>query len=109
MQICNLPTVSVVTTAGGTEILSSAAATAAIPAGLMILAITPSVDIVLVDNGGLQTNWANIPGATAGTVANSPFICAANATTFVRHNSGSVRAISTSGAATVKVGLGMSP
>lgn len=108
MQVVNLATVSVATTAGGTEIFSSAAARIATSEGMSALVLNPSVDIVLVDAGGLQTTSA-IPGAVAGTVANSPFVCPAGVPTVIDHRSGAVRGISTSGTATVKVGVGVLP
>ena len=107
MQIVNLPTVAVQVTAGGTEILSSAAATAALAAGMNCAIINPSVDIALVDAGGLQISWANIPGAVVGTVANSPVVCPTGLATIVMHRGGAIRGISTSGVATTKIGLGI--
>lgn len=107
MQIVNLATVTVDTTAAGSEILSSALATTAMSNGMNCIVINPSVDIVLVDAGGASPN-PNIPGAVVGTVANSPFVCPANIPTVVLHRGGAVRGIS-SGSATVKRGLGMVP
>ena len=108
MQITNLATVAVATTAGGTEILSAAAANAALTQGMNCAVINPSVDIVLVDNGGSQPS-STIPGAVAGTVANSPFVCSANTATVVLHTGGSIRGISTSGTATTKIGVACAP
>lgn len=115
MQVVNLATVSVATTAGGTEIFSSAQARIATSEGMDSLVLNPSVDIVLVDAGGLQVS-SRIPlidgtgqGAVAGTVANSPFVCPAGVPTVIQHRSGAVRGISTSGTATVKVGVGCAP
>ena len=104
MNIVNLATVAVATTAGGTEIFSSAAARIATTEGMDAIAINPSVDIVLVDAAGASPS-SPVPGAVAGTVANSPFVCPANVATIVTHRSGAVRGISTSGTATVKVAV----
>lgn len=108
MQVVNLATVSVATTAGGTEIFSSAAARIATSEGMDSLVLNPSVDIVLVDANGSSVS-SPIPGAVAGTVANSPFVCPAGVPTVIQHRSGAVRGISTSGTATVKVGVGCAP
>lgn len=104
MQITNLATVAVATTAGGTEILSAAVANAALAKGLNCAVINPSVDIVLVDNGGLNPS-STLPGAVVGTVANSPFVCPANVSTVILHRGGSIRGISTNGTATTKIGV----
>lgn len=106
MQVVNFATVSVDTT--GVEILSSAQATAAVTAGMIALAVNPSVDIVIVD-ASQGSAWANIPNAVAGSVANSPFVCPAGSVTMINHKGGAVRAISTSGTATVKRALSMVP
>ena len=109
MKIVNLATVSVDTTAGGTEIFSAAAAKIAASEGMNCVVINPSVDIVLVDPDGAGPFSSQIPGAVAGTSANSPFLCPAGAATVVLHRSGPVRGISTSGTSTVKVGVGEAP
>ncbi len=113
MQIVNLATVSVATSA--TVIFAAATAKIATTEGMDAIAINPSVDIALVDASGAGaiaagtaagTNFnAVIPGAVAGTVANSPLVCPANVTTIVTHRSGAVVGISTSGTATVKVAV----
>ena len=107
MQVVNLATVSVATTAGGTEIFSSAAARIATSEGMNCLVINPSVDIALVDAGGTLPS-SNIPGAIEGTVANSPFVCPAGVPTVVLHRGGAVRAIA-SATSTVKIGVGVAP
>lgn len=104
MQIVNLATVSVETTAGGTEIFSSSAARIATNEGMTSIILNPSVDIVLVDAGGLQVS-SGVPGAVAGTVANSPLVCPAGLPTVIEHRSGPIRGISTSGTSTVKVAV----
>lgn len=104
MKIVNLATASILTTKS--ELLSSADATAAIKAGVTCFVVLPDVDIVLVDNSGTTPD---IPGSVAGSVANSPFVCPAGAPTVVDHRSGAVSAISTSGTATVKRGMGCAP
>ena len=112
MKVVNLATVAVDTTAGGTEIFSSGQARIATSEGMGCIVINPSVDIVLVDAGGLQPS-SQIPnlagtgmGAVAGTATNSPFVCPAGVPTVVLHRSGPVRAISTAGTSTVKIGVG---
>ena len=107
MKVINLATVTVDTTAGGVEIFSSAAARIATTEGLNCVVINPSVDISLVDAGGLQIS-SGIPGAVVGTVANSPFVCPAGIPTEVKHNSGALRAIA-GASSTVKIGLGAKP
>lgn len=102
MKVVNLATVAVDTTAGGTEIFSSAAARIATTEGLEAVVIEPTVDIMLVDAGGLQVTSA-IPGAVVGTAANSSLRCVAGVQTTVRHRSGPLRAISSAGTSTVKV------
>ena len=102
MKVVNLPTVAVDTTAGGTEIFSAAAARIAASEGLMAVLINPSVDIALVDPDGTILS-TQIPGAVAGTYANSAATCPAGVATTVLHRSGPLRAISSSGTATVKV------
>ena len=102
MKVVNLATVAVDTTAGGTIIFTEAQARIASSEGLEAVVINPSVDIVLVDPGGLQITSA-IPGAIVGTAANSALTCPASTPTVVIHRSGPLRAISTSGTSTVKV------
>lgn len=104
MKITNFATVPVDTTAGGTEILSIAAAKAATTDGMEAVIIEPSVDIMLVDAGG-ATPLSTIPGAVAGTAANSAARCPANVGTTVMHRGGPLRAISSAGTSTVKVTL----
>lgn len=108
MRVVNLATVSVDTTAGGTEVFSSAAARIATTEGMEAIVINPSVDIALVDPGGSQISSA-IPGAVVGTYANSPFYCPAGVPTVILHRSGPIRAISSSGTSTVKVGVSEAP
>ena len=108
MKVVNLATVSVDTTAGGTEIFSAAAARLATSEGMGCIVVNPSVDIALVDAGGLNISSV-VPGAVAGTAANSPFVCPAGIPTEIRHRSGPVRAISSSGTSTVKIGVGETP
>lgn len=108
MKIVNLATVAVDTTAGGTEIFSSAAARIATTEGMGCVIVNPSVDIVLVDAGGLLVTSA-IPGAVVGTSANGAAVCPAGIPTEIRHKSGPIRAISTSGTSTVKITVGETP
>lgn len=108
MKVVNFATVAVDTTAGGTELFSSAQARIATSEGMESIFVNPSVDIVLVDAGGTIVSSA-IPGAIAGTVANSPLVCPASTSTEIAHKSGPVRAISTSGTATVKIAAGETP
>ena len=105
MRITNLATVSVPTTAGGTEILSAAAANTAQGLGYTFASIVPSVTVSLVDSGGSSPE-SQVPGAVAGTAANSGFVCPAGIPTVIIHGGGSLRAISPVGTATVKIGLG---
>lgn len=115
MKVVNLDTVSVPTTAGGTEIFSSAQARIATKEGMECIIVNPSTDIYLVDAGGPQPlseipNLANTgPGAVVGTAANSPFYCPAGVPTVVLHRSGPVRAIAATATATVKIGVGEGP
>lgn len=102
MKVVNLATVAVDTTAGGTEIFTSAQARAATSEGLMAVIIEASVDIALVDPDGLVPS-SRIPGAIAGTAANSAAKCTAGNPMVVEHRSGPLRAISTAGTSTVKV------
>ena len=108
MNVNNFATASVVATAGGTEILSSTLATAAATAGMNCIVINPSVDIALVDAGGASP-ISQLPGAVAGTYANSPLTIFAGVPTTVLHRGGPIRAISSSGTATVKWALGCVP
>ncbi len=113
MQVVNLATVAVATSA--TVIFAAATARIATSEGMGAIAINPSVDIVLVDASGAAAVAAGsaaganfnavIPGAVAGTVANSPLVCPAGVVTIVTHRSGPVVGISTSGTATVKVAV----
>ena len=66
MQITNLATVSVDTTAGGTLILTLAQAQSATAAGMNALVINPSVEIALVDAGG-SSPASPVTGAVVGT------------------------------------------
>lgn len=110
MQFCNLATVSVLTTAGGTEILSSTAAQEATTSGLVAALIYPSVEIRLVDAGGSSPVFAGkITGAIAGTGTNSAAVCPAGQNTTVLHRGGPLRAISPSGTATVAITLATAP
>lgn len=102
MQILNLPTASVPTTAGGTFILTAAEAADGLARGMTCVVINPDVDIVLVDSQG---SAAGVPG----TVANSPWVCPAGTPTVIQHRSGPIKAISTSGTATVKRSIGCGP
>ena len=108
MRIVNLPTVSVDTTAGGTELLSADAARIAATEGMTALVVNPSVDIYLVAAAGNGIS-SSIPGAVVGTAANSPFYCPAGVPTVIEHRSGPVRAISSSGTSTVRVGVAEVP
>lgn len=103
MQIVNFDPMPVDTTATGIVILTSAQATAGLSEGFEALALNPDVAIVLISSIGVHPN---IPGSKAGTVANSPFVCAANTVTMVAHRGGEVRGISTAGTATTKFALG---
>jgi hypothetical protein len=102
MQILNLATASVDTTAGGSFVLTAAEATLGVSQGMTCVVVNPSVDIVLVDGGGTSP----APGGVAGTVANSPWVCPAGVPTVITHRSGPLKAISTSGTATVKRSIG---
>jgi hypothetical protein len=105
MKIVNFAAASVDTTGGtGGTILSADAAKAGLAVGMEYVSINPSVDIRLVDPTG-GTAYPNIPGAIAGTIANSPFICPAGVPTMVRHRGGEIRGISSSGTATVLYAL----
>jgi hypothetical protein len=99
MQILNLATVPVDTTAGGTFILTVDEAKDGVSRGMTCVVVNPSVDIVLVDAQGTAA-------ATPGTVANSPWVCPAGVPTVINHRSGALKAISTSGTATVKRSIG---
>lgn len=94
MRIVNMATVSVATTAGGTALLTAAQGATL---GMQCVIVNPDVDIVLVDN------------QSVGTVANSPLVCPAGAATTIAHRAGVLKAISTSGTATVKVAIGCDP
>jgi hypothetical protein len=100
MQITNLSTASVDTTAGGTFILT--AQEASDNQGMVCVIVNPDVDISLVDALGTAA-------ATPGTVANSPLVCPAGVPTVIAHRSGPLKAISTSGTATVKRAIGREP
>lgn len=102
MKIVNLATVSVVATGNGTLLLTDAQARILTSEGLDSIVVNPSVDIVLVDSGGAIVT-SQLTDAVAGTVANSPLVCPASTPTVINHRSGALRAISTSGTATVKV------
>jgi hypothetical protein len=99
MQIQNLATVLVATTAGGTFVLTADEAAAAANNGMTQVILNPDVDIVLVDAAGTAA-------AVPGTVANSPLVCPAGMPTIISHRSGPMKAISTSGNATVKRAIG---
>ena len=99
MQIQNLATVSVGTTAGGTFILTAAEANEGLQKGMTCVVVNPSVDIVLVDALGTSA-------AVPGTVANSPWVCPAGVPTIIQHRSGPLKAISTSGISDVKRSIG---
>lgn len=102
MQIINLATASVDTTAGGTFVLTVDEANDGVQRGMTCVVLNPSVDIVLVDNQGSAA-------AVPGTVANSPWVCPAGVPTVISHRSGPMKAISTSGTATVKRSIGCAP
>ena len=102
MQIRNLATVSVATTAGGTYILTPQEAAEGMTSGMTYVVVNPDVDIVLVDPLGTAA-------AVPGTVANSPLVCPAGSPTTILHRSGPLKAISTSGTATVKRSIGCEP
>jgi hypothetical protein len=104
MQIINLPTVDV--DINGGEIFTSDQARAATTLGMLCIGVNPSVDVVLVCAQGA---YPGFPGAVAGTVANSPWVCPAGKTTTVRHRGGAVKAISTAGTSTVKVSPAVGP
>lgn len=89
------PTVSVPTTALGTDLLT-AAQIGDLGVRARSLTINSSADIALVDGG------------SDGTYANSPWKIPANAVATFPYNGGPVRAISSSGTATVCVGVGLS-
>ena len=102
MQIINLPTASVDTTAGGTLVLTAAEAADGVSRGMTCVVLNPDIDIVLVDNQGSAA-------VTPGTVANSPWVCPAGVPTVIEHRSGPLRAITSSGTATVKRSIGCAP
>lgn len=108
MKIVNLATVTVETTAGGTLLLTAEQAKAAASEGMECVVINPAADIVLVDPDGAGPFSSKIPGATAGTVANSPLTCPANVPTTVLHRSGPVRAIASASTVT-KIAVGEAP
>ena len=110
MKVVNLDTVTVATTAGGTEIFSAAQARVATSEGMRYVSVNPTVAISMVDAGGLIVT-SQIPnlagtglGAVAGTVANSPLICPAGTTTMIEHRSGPLRAIAAS-SSTVQIAV----
>ena len=92
MRIVNTALVSVLTS---TTALLTAAQTGI--ADMLCVIVNPSVDIVIVDNQSI------------GTVANSPLVCPAGAPTIIAHRAGVLKAISTSGTASVKVAIGCNP
>ena len=102
MQIINLATASVDTTAGGTFILTAAEAADAVSRGMVCVVVNPDIDIILVDNQG---SAATVPG----TAANSPWVCPAGVPTVIEHRSGPLKAITASGTATVKRSIGCAP
>ena len=102
MQIINLATASVATTAGGTYVLTAEEAAKGLQNGMTCVVLNPDVDIVLVDPLGTAAE-------VAGTVANSPWVCPAGVPTVIAHRSGPLKAISTSGTATVKRSIGCQP
>lgn len=99
MQIVNFPVATVTNTIS--PIVTADQANDAIAAGLEYVAINPSIAIALVDPSGGQ-NWSNVTGSTAGSVANSPFVCAAGVVTMVAHKGGPISGISTGADSTVK-------
>lgn len=107
MKIVNFAAASVDTTATGTTILSADAARAGLAIGMEYVCINPSVAVTLVDPTG-GTAYANIPGAIAGSVANSPFVCPAGVPTMVRHRGGEIRGISSAGTSSVLYALAVS-
>lgn len=98
MKIANFDPV-VITNAGGI-IVTAQQANAALSAGLEYVAINPSVAVKLIDDSD-GANWANIPGAKAGTAANSPLTCGASTPTMVAHHGGAIKGISTGADSTV--------
>lgn len=102
MQIINLATVNVDTTAGGTFILTSQQALDAQGRGMTAVVVNPSVDIALVDASGNSP----VPPGVVGTYANSPFVCPANTPTVITHRAGPLKAISSAGTSVVKVAVG---
>ena len=95
MQITNLATVSVATTAGGSVLVTGAQMNTIV--GASYVYVNPSVPIVLVDNNSV------------GTAANSPLVCPAGTFTEISHKQGTLKAISLNGTATVKVAIGATP
>ena len=91
-RIINLATVSVPTTAGGTHLLTSAQQATD---NLCEVHIRSDVAIAIVDGGA------------DGTYANSPDRLEAGVWYVKRHLSGPIKAISSSGTATVQVALGV--
>lgn len=102
MKIVNFAAASVGT--GGGTILAADAAKAGLAAGMEYVCINPSVAVTLVDPTG-GTAYSNIPGAIAGTVANSPFVCPAGVPTMVKHRGGEIKGISSAGTASVLYAL----
>ena len=99
MQTINIGTVSVDPTTP-TALFSDAQVNALQAAAVQFVCVNPSVDIVIV---GPAT--VTFPGVATGSAANSPLTCPASTPTFIRHRSGNIYALSSSGTATVKVSL----
>jgi hypothetical protein len=91
-RIISSATVSVPTTAGGTNLLTSAQQATA---GLCEVHIRSDVDIAIVDGG------------SDGTYANSPIRLTAGVWYEKKHLGGPLKAISSAGTATVQVALGV--
>ena len=85
----NKATISVDTTANGTDLLTAAEQSRP---NMQAVAILSSQDIYLVDG-------------TNGTASNSPFLISANALKIVQHNVGPLKAIASSATATVRVAV----
>lgn len=99
MQVINIATVSVST---GNNLLSTDQVNALQAFNIAWVVVNPSVDIVLV---AVTDDAGGFPGAVAGTTSNAPVTCPANTDTWILHRAGNLKAISTSGTATVKISL----
>lgn len=88
MRRINKTAVTVDTTAGGTNLLTTAEQSTL---NMEYVAVNPSVEVFLV--------------GASGTAANSPEPLPVGVVTYVRHQAGPLKAITASGSSTVKVAI----